>query len=104
LCELGSWRRTLQSHDQVVVGNRRTGGAQRLADAALQVIAVDRTRERLAADDEPRASRCPLGGRDDEFDPSALGAATAREERVERPDAGQAMASFAAREARGAWA
>jgi len=104
LYEFGSGCRTLQSHDQVVGGDRRSCRPQRLADAALQVVAVDRSRERLAADDEPRASRRTLGGRDDEFDPSALGAATAREERVERSDTGQAVASFAARETLGAWA
>ncbi|GMU73126.1 MAG: hypothetical protein AMXMBFR42_25810 [Burkholderiales bacterium] len=102
--EFGSGCRTLQSHDQVVGGDRRSGGAQRRADTALQVVAVDRTRERLAADDESGTSRRPFRGRDDEFDPSTLRATAAREERVERPDAGQAMASFAAREVRGAWA
>lgn len=102
--EIGSGCRTLQSHDQVVGGDRRSGGAQRRADTALQVVAVDRTRERLAADDESGASRHPFRRRDDEFDPSALRATAAREERVERPDAGQAVTSFAANGARGVWA
>jgi len=98
--ELGSGCRTLQSHDEVVGADRGPRSAQRLAHAALDPVAVDGTSQRLAPDDEPRATRRLRGGSGDDLDPSALGAAAALEQRVERPDARQAMAPLAAVEAR----